>query len=77
VVRHAPYGLMKPNEAPDQRWKSISMDFITDLPESEESNAILILIDQLTQMAHLIIYIKEINVPKFSELFVREIFRFH
>jgi len=34
VVRHAPYGLMKPNEAPDRPWKSISMDFITDLPLS-------------------------------------------
>jgi len=34
VVRHAPYGLMKPNEAPHRPWKSISMDFITDLPLS-------------------------------------------
>jgi len=33
VVRHAPYGLMKPNEAPDRPWKLISMDFIRDLPK--------------------------------------------
>jgi len=30
VVRHARYGLMKPNEAPDRPLKSISMDFITN-----------------------------------------------
>ena len=34
VVRHAPYGLVKPNEAQNQPWKSISMDFITDVPKS-------------------------------------------
>jgi len=50
VVRHAPYGLMKPNEAPDRPWKSIAMDFITDLPKSEGDNAILIVIDRRTKM---------------------------
>ena len=77
VVRHAPYGLMKPNEAPDQPWKSISMDFITDLPKSEENNAILMVIDRLTKMAHFIPCTKVINARQFSELFIREIFRLH
>jgi len=45
VVLHAPDGLMKPNEAPDRPWKSIAMDFITDLPKSEGDDAILIVID--------------------------------
>jgi len=52
VVRHAPYSLMKPNEAPDQPWKSISMDFITDLPKSKGNDAILLVIDRLTKIAH-------------------------
>jgi len=33
VVRHAPYGLLQSNEAPDRPWKSIAMDFITALPK--------------------------------------------
>jgi len=33
VVRHEPYGLLQSNEAPDGPWKSIAMDFITDLPK--------------------------------------------
>ena len=36
VVRHAPYGLMKPNEAPDPPWESIPMDFITDYRNQKE-----------------------------------------
>jgi len=61
VVRHAPYGLMKANEAPDRPWKSISMDFITDLPKSEGNDAILIVIDRLTKMAHFLPCTKEMN----------------
>jgi len=74
VVRHAPYGLMKPNEAPDRPWKSISMDFITDLPKSEGDDEILIVIDRLTKMAYFLPCNKEIDARQFSDLFMREIF---
>jgi len=77
VVRHAPYGLMKPNEAPDRPWKSISMDFIMDLPKSEGDDAMLMVIDQLTKMAYFLPCTKEMDAPQFSELFMREIFRLH
>ena len=68
---------MKPNEAPDRPWKSISMDFITDLPKSEGDDAILIVIDRLTKMAHFLPCTKEIDAWQFSELLMREIFRLH
>ena len=77
VVRHAPYGLMKPNEAPNPPWKSISMDFITDLPISEGDDRILIVIDRPTKMAHFLPCTKDINAPQFSELFGRKIFRLY
>ena len=65
VVRHAPYGLMKHNKAPNRPCKSISMDFITDLPKSEGDHAILIVIDRLTKMAHFLPCTKEINARQF------------
>jgi len=77
VVRHTPYGLMKPNEAPDQPWTSISMDFITDLPKSEGDDAILIVIDRLTKMAHFLPCTKEMNARQFWEHFMWEIFLLH
>jgi len=77
VVRHALYGVMKPNQAPDRPWKSISMDFITDLPKSEGNDAILIVIDRLTKMAHFLPCTNEIDAWQFSELFTGEIFRLH
>jgi len=68
---------MKPNEAPDRPWKSISIAFITDLPKSEGDDAILVVIDRLTKMAHFLPCSKEMNAEQFSELFMREIFRLH
>ena len=68
---------MKPNEAPDRPWKSISIDFITDLPKSGKADAILIVIDRLTKMAHFIACNKDVNARQFSELFVKEIFLLH
>jgi len=68
---------MKANEAPDRPWKSISMDFITDLPLSEGSDAILIVIDRLTKMGHFIPSTKDMNARQFQETFMREIFRLH
>jgi len=76
VIRHAPYGLMKPNEAPDRPWKSISVDFITDLPLSEGADAVLI-IDRLTKMAHLIPCTKDLDARQFQETFIKEIFRLY
>jgi hypothetical protein len=50
---HKPYGLLQPLEIPDSPWTSISMDMITQLPESNNYNAILVIVDRFTKMAHL------------------------
>jgi transposase InsO family protein len=77
VVRHAPYGLLQPNEAPDRPWKSIAMDFITDLPKSEGYDTILVVIDRLTKMSHFIPCKKELNARQFAKLFMKEVVRLH
>ncbi|KAH0614368.1 uncharacterized protein H6S33_000004 [Morchella sextelata] len=53
-ARYAPYGLLKPLAPPVKPWSSLSMDHITGLPESQGSNAILVVVDRLTKMAHYI-----------------------
>jgi len=51
------------------------MDFITDLPNSEANEAILIVIDRLTKMAHFLPCTKEMNAGDFSKVFIREMVR--
>jgi hypothetical protein len=53
-IRHTPFGLLKPLQIPMRQWDSISMDFITGLLETEECNALWVIIDRLTKIAHFI-----------------------
>ena len=53
------------------------MDFITDLPESETNNAILVVIDRLTKMSHFIPCRKNMNTKQFRMLFMNNIYRLH
>jgi len=77
VVRHAPYGLLQSNEAPDRPWKSIAMDFITDLLKSEEYDTILVVINRLTKMSDFIACSKDLDARQFAYLFMKEIVRLH
>ena len=77
VVRHAPYGMLQCNKVPDQPWKSIAMDFITDLPNSEGYDTILVVIDRLTKMCHFIPCNKSLDARQFATLFLKEIIRLH
>ena len=46
--RHQPYGLLQPFQILNGPLKSISMDFITDLPSSKGFDSILIVVDRFT-----------------------------
>jgi len=77
VVRHAPYTLMNPNEAPNRPLISIAMEFITDLPKSDEYETILVVIDRLTKMSHWIACLKGHDARQFANLFLKGIVRLH
>ena len=77
VVRHAPYGMLQSNEILDQPWKSIAMDFITDLPNSDGYDKILVVIDRLTMMSHYIPFRKDLDARHFATIFLKEIIRLH
>ena len=73
VVRHAPYGMLQSKEVPEQPSKSIGMDFITDLPNSDGYDTILIVIDRLTKISHFIPCRKHLDARQFATLFLKEI----
>src|SRR5205807_3752777 len=76
-ARHAPYGLLQPLEILTKPWESISMDFVTDLPESNGYDAIWIVVDRLTKMAHFIPCRKDMDTKEFIQLFLRMVFKHH
>jgi len=77
TTRHAPYGLLKPLEAPQQPWQSLSMDFIVKLPISNGYDSIWVIIDRLTKMAHFIPCNENITAGSLAKLYHQQIFRLH
>jgi len=75
--RHRPYGFLKQLPIPLQPWDSISMDFIEQLPPSENFTEILVIVDRLTKQAVFIPTHRSIDAPGVADLFVRHIFSKH
>ena len=70
-------GLLKPLDIPEQRWSSISLDFVTGLPASNGYDAILVITDRLTKRGHFIPTVKTIDAPGTAQLYMKEIVRLH
>jgi hypothetical protein len=72
-----PAGLLQPLPIPEQKWESISMDFITGLPKAQGKDCIYVVVDRLTKFAHFFVIPTDYNAVQVAELFFREIFRLH
>jgi transposase InsO family protein len=81
ATRHAPYGPLIPLEVPDGPWEDITMDFITDLPQSEMNgqtyDTILVVVDKFTKMVHYVPTHKDLTAKGLGELLHREVLRLH
>lgn len=76
--RHLRSGLLQPLELPFTPWESISMDFITGLPEVNGNDSIWVIVDRFTKMAHFIPLQKgKRNARDCARTFIREIWKLH
>ena len=78
-TRHAPFGLLKPLKPPDRPWNSLSMDFVTGLPKARGSdiNAIWVVVDRMTKMAHFVPVPDTITPEGLAKVFLGYIFKYH
>ena len=53
------------------------MDFITDLPPSNDIDTILTIVDRYTKMAHFFPCVKNISSQETANIIMREVFRHH
>lgn len=72
-----PVGLLQPNEAPTGPWQTISCDFITQLPRSEDYDAIFVVVDRFTKQAHFIPTTSDVDAPATAELFLQHVWKLH
>ena len=78
VEHQKPAGLMQPLEVPEWKWDSISMDFVTGLPNTLRGHdSIWEIIDGLTKSAHFIPINISFPVPKLAEIYILVIVKLH
>jgi len=75
--RHVRYGLLQPLQIPFVAWTSLSTDFITHLPESQDHTHIMVVVDRFTKMAHVIDLNENATATDVADTFVREIWKLH
>ena len=76
--RHRRYGLLYPLELPYAPWQSIAMDFITDLPRSNNCTKLSGVIHRFLKMSHFIpLKQDKKNAEDLAQIFAREIWCLH
>ena len=67
-----------PLDIPGRRWESVSMDFIMDLPVTQEGHdAIVVFVDRLSKMVHLAKTTKTVTAAKTADVFISEVVKHH
>ncbi len=70
-------GLLQPLPIPEGSWESVSMDFMVSLPPSRGFDAIMVVVDQFSKMAHFIPTKDEAMAQETGRLFFTHIFKHH
>jgi len=72
-----PFGPLMPNKVPNRPWEIISMDLITQLPESNSYNAICVIADRLTKRAHFIPINNQFSSKDMMQLLYDKVYPLH
>ncbi|KAG3009959.1 hypothetical protein PC121_g10351 [Phytophthora cactorum] len=73
-----PPGLLEQLSISDERWQSISMDFITDLPRKKRDvDSIWVVVDRLTKPCHFVLTTKTVTAEGVARLFIDNIWKHH
>jgi len=66
-----------PNAIPEKPWSHISADFITKLLLAQEYNAILVVCDRFSKIAHFIATTEKTSVKRLARLFRDQVWKLH
>ena len=78
VGNSAPAGKLLPLPIPHDRWSSVGIDFVVQLPQTATGyDAICVFVDRLTKMVHLCPTTSNCTAAGTAELFVQHVYRLH
>lgn len=78
AVRRLPAGLLRPLEIPEQRWDTVTMDFVTKLPKTARKfDAITVFVDKLSKQVHFAPSRTTDTAVDVANRFFNNVFRLH
>ena len=73
-----PAGTLRPIAIPEWKWDEVGMDFITGFPKYKKgNNAIWVVIDRLSKVAHFLPVREDITSSKLADLYMARIVPLH
>jgi hypothetical protein len=74
IINKKQAGLLQPLPIPEGPWESVSMDFMVSLPPSKGFDAIMVVVDRFSKMAHFIPTKDEATAQETGRLFFTHVF---
>src|SRR5467141_525887 len=75
--RRLPVGELQPLAIPEERWNTISVDFISNLPESGGYDAIMVVVDSVGKRSHFVETVTTVTAAGAANLYVRNVWKLH
>ena len=77
TIRQPPTGELHPLLIPNAPWDTISVDFITELPESNGKDAIMVVVDSITKWSHFISIVTTLTAARTAQLYLQHVWKHH
>ena len=75
--RRLPFGELQPLPVPEERWDVISVDFISELPESGGYDSIMVVVDSTGKRAHFVETVTTVTAAGAANLYLRNVWKLH
>jgi len=75
--RHSPVGELQPLSIPDARWDTLSVDFVVELLESSEHDAVMTVVDAVSKRVHFIPMHTTVTAEGAARLFLHYVWKLH
>jgi len=77
IQRRLPTGELQPLPIPEEHWDVISVDFISELPESGGYDSIMVAIDSAGKHSHFIETVTTVTAAGAANLYLRNVWKLH